>query len=117
MPLRPEARGWFERAVFDLSIAQAHLESGIWLDAGKHARQAAVKFLQAAIVQKGEPHPSPRAGDLAAAVKEAFPGFTSEEDWRALDAVAAATAMTQDEARSIYHAAERVRDGVAAALK
>ena len=117
MPLRPEARGWFERAMFDLGIAQAHLQSGMWLDAGKFARQATVKFLQSAIVQAGEPHPSPRAGDLAAEVKRLHAAFAADEDWQRIDSAASVSAMTAVEGTALYQAAERIRDAVATALK
>jgi hypothetical protein len=117
MALRGEGRGWFERAMFDLSIAQAHLESGLWLEGGKLARQAAVKFLQTALVQHGEPNPSPRMGDLAAAVTALYPGFALDEAWRAFDAAAGATEMTEAAARALYAATERVRDAVVQSIR
>lgn len=111
-----ESRSWFERGIFDLGIAAAHLQSGLWLAGAQHARQAALKLLQAALVHAGEPEPSPRIGDLVAAVKARHPAFRSQTSWPSLDALAAATAVTEGQAREAYAHVEAIRDAVAALL-
>ncbi len=117
MPLTSEAWGWFERAVFDLSIAQANLQSRIWLDAARYARQAAVKFLQAALVQTGEPEPAPRILQLAGELQKRVSSFSPDESWAMLDGFAGAESATEEEARAAYGAAEAVRDAVSRVLE
>jgi HEPN domain-containing protein len=112
MPLKTESRNWFERGIFDLAIAQAHLQSGIWGEGAKLARQAALKFLQAAIVAKGEPNPSPRVKDLLAAIAASGLALQANDDWTGLDQAAGDSDIPEPDARRYYDFAEQIRDSV-----
>lgn len=113
MPGPADSRGWFERGVFDLAIAAAHLQSGLWLAGAQHARQAGLKFLQAALVHAGEPNPSPRMSELAAEAERRHPTFRRNDDWAQLDLLASASQLDESQARQAYARVERIRDAVA----
>lgn len=113
---KAESRGWFERGMFDLAIAGAHLQSALWLQGAQHARQAAIKLLQAALVHAGEPEPSPRIGDLTAEIVRRHPAFQADPAWSELDKLAAAAVLAEPEARLAYAQVEAIRDAVAPLL-
>lgn len=117
MPGSSESRGWFERGMFDLAIAAAHLQSGLWLAGAQHARQAGLKFLQAALVLHGEPDPSPRMSELAAEAARRNPAFRPDAAWSELDSLASGTALDEAPARQAYRQAEAIRDAVASVLE
>ncbi len=108
-----ESRAWFEKGIFELGIAQAHLLSGMASQGAQHARQAALKFLQAAIVKSGEAEPSPRIADLTRAASAACPGFQAEARWNSLDQIAGNDKIGQEEAKVVYATVESIRDEVA----
>ena len=116
MPLKPESRAWFEKAIFDLAIAQAHMQSHLWTDAGQFARQAAQKFLQAGLVAYGEPEPSPRLGQLGAALAQRAGGFQAQPEWAELDRFASPESVGETEGRRAFAQAEQIRDAIAALL-
>lgn len=113
---QPNARGWFERAIVDLSIAQAHLVSGLWLEAGRHARQAALKFLQAGLAAKGKTEPSPRISVLCDALRIEHPAFEAKAEWLAFDKLAGVEALSEGEGRTAVQWAGEIRDAVAKLL-
>ena len=116
MRLSPDTRGWFERAMFDLGIAKAHLQSRLWGETGQYARQAALKFLQSLLVQAGHMEPAPRIDDLLAAVRQHYPAVQAGDDWSMLDGFAGPRETTQEDALRAYTIAEAVRDEVARLL-
>lgn len=116
MPGPSESRGWFERGLFDLAIAAAHLQSGLWLAGAQHARQAGLKFLQSALVLAGEPDPTPRMSELAAEAVRRHPAFRRNDEWAVLDSLASATALDEAQARQAYARVEDIRDAVAAVI-
>ncbi len=111
-----ESRSWFERAIFDLSIAQAHFQSRLWTGAALHARQAAVKFLQAGLAHTREIDPSPRIRDLRGNLRARAPGFAMDAAWDGLDRYAGDAEFTEVDARLALQWAAGVRDAVAALL-
>jgi hypothetical protein len=116
MALPPESRSWFERGIFDLAIAQAHVQSGLWMPAAQHARQAALKFMQAALVAKGERDPSPRMAALVTATSSRFPQFTPRPEWNAFDRFASEETVPEADGRAAFRWAEEIRDAVAKLL-
>ena len=116
MRVSPDARSWFERAVFDLAIAKAHLQSQLWSEAGQYSRQAALKFLQSALVQTGHLEPAPRMNDLLAEVRERYPTLETGDDWDILDRFVSARETSKEEAVQAYAISEAVRDEIARLL-
>lgn len=113
MPVSPAARGWFERGVFDLAIAKAHLQNRLWKEAAMYARQSATKCIQALLVKTGAPEPSPRMSDLLRVACQRESRFLVNEAWITLDRFASGIACTQAESEQAYDMAEAVRDAVA----
>ena len=117
MALPPESRSWFERGIFDLAIAQAHVQSKLWRQAAQHARQASLKFMQAALVARGQRDPSPRMAALTALAVARFPAFVPNEEWNGLDQFAGDDDVSEEAGKSAFRWAEEIRDEVARLLE